>query len=156
MSNILNNLFFKKVIILFWTVWWLLALWTDVVGGLAHLGWLHRAWAPDTNFPFLLASLGIYDISATTAGLLFVGIILWSAICTLTFVRASLNLSKPYAIWLRYAEMAFIVSLLYWFAFFIADQLVMKYDLEQNHMVQGGFQLLSYLALYVLPNKTDN
>ncbi|MEP3278328.1 MAG: hypothetical protein ABJN26_00090 [Stappiaceae bacterium] len=47
-------------------------------------------------------------------------------------------------------DSAFIISLGLWFAFFLADQIFLKFDLEQNHMVQGGFQLLCFFALYVL------
>ena len=29
--------------------------------------------------------------------------------------------------------------------------MVMKFDLEENHMVQGGFELLTFSSLYLLP-----
>ena len=42
---------------------------------------------------------------------------------------------------------------LWWtLAFFISDQVVMMFDLEQNHMVQGGFQLLTFMAIHFLPD----
>jgi hypothetical protein len=150
-STPINNLQFKKIIILFWAFWWLIAFWTDVVGGLAHLGWLKATWAPDTNYPFLVQTLQMYPIPYWLPPILFIGICLWAFLSAVLFCWASLGLNYKKEIWLYRAQCAFIVSLCFWLAFFIADQIVMKFDLEENHMVQGGFELLSYLALYLLP-----
>jgi len=151
MWRTINNALFKKIIVLFWTFWWLIALWTDAVGALAHIKILSRSWAPDMNYPHLVDSLNMYGVSSWVPPLLFILILLWSLISAGLFFWASLGLRYRREIWMSRAEIAFIVSLTYWFAFFIADQLVMKFDLEQNHMVQGGFQLLTFLSLYLLP-----
>jgi len=140
---------FKKIIIVFWTAWWLIALWTDVAGGLAHLGILKASWAPDANYPFLVDSLKMYHVPTWLPLILFLGILLWSLLSLVLFFRACLALNKSENIWMRRAEIAFIISLTYWLVFFIADQIVMKYDLEENHMVQGGFQLFTFLSLYL-------
>ncbi|BCA94545.1 hypothetical protein TUM19329_09060 [Legionella antarctica] len=144
--------YFKKIIIIFWTLWWFIALWTDIVGGLAHYGLLVKSWAPDTNYPFILNSLKMYPLPEWIPPLLFIGILLWSLLSTVVFCWACASLNKNPKIWMHRADIAFIVSLGFWLAFFLADQLVMKFDLEENHMVQGGFQLLTYLTLYLLPS----
>ncbi len=143
---------FKKCLIVFWALWWLIALWTDVVGGLAHLNWLKASWAPDVNYLFLVESLKMYSLPEWVPGFLYLGIVLWSCVASLLFGWASLSLNNTTEVWMNRAKIAFMVSLCYWLVFFLADQLVMKFDLEQNHMVQGGFQLLTFLSLYVLPN----
>lgn len=98
----------------------------------------------------------MYSPPVWLAPIFFLGIIFWSLVSTLAFIYASLQMFfhglKPA---MKYIELAFIISLSYWLAFFLADQLVMKFDLEENHMVQGGFQLLTFLALYCLPGKTN-
>ncbi|KTD17964.1 hypothetical protein [Legionella jordanis] len=147
--------YFKKILIVFWALWWLIALWTDVVGGLAHLGLLRASWAVDNNFPFLLQSLAMYPLPQWIPSVLFTGIILWSLLSTIAFIWACLALNRSANVWMRRADLAFILSLMFWLAFFLADQLVMKFDLEENHMVQGGFQLLSYLSLYCLPSRKE-
>lgn len=137
----------------FWTIWWLIALWTDAVGSLSYLGILKASWAPDLNYPFLVNSLKMYDVPAWIPPALFIGILIWSLLSTLVFLWASVGvITKNPKIWMKRVQVAFIISLTYWLALFIADQIVMKYDLEQNHMVQGGFQLLTFLAFYWLPN----
>lgn len=152
----LNTELFKKIIIVFWAIWWLIALWTDIVGLLAHLGLLQKSWAPDSNYPHLVESLKMYNVSFLVPQLCFAGILLWSLLSTLAFGWTCASLNQPTARWRQRADVAFIISLSYWLAFFLADQLVMKFDLEENHMVQGGFQLLTYLALYILPTKTES
>lgn len=148
----IDNLLFKKTIIAFWMVWWLIALWTDFVGGLAHLGWLHASFAPDTNYPGLVKALAMYHSPNWLTLSFFIGILVWSGVSSLAFIWATLALAQPKAIWLHRAKIAFIISITYWLAFFLADQMVMKFDLEENHMVQGGFQLLCFLTLYLLPD----
>ncbi|EHL31590.1 hypothetical protein LDG_6251 [Legionella drancourtii LLAP12] len=147
----IDNTYFKKIIILFWALWWLIALWTDVVGGLAHIGWIHARWAPDTNYPFLVQTLKMYPLPDWVPPFFFIGIILWSLLSAGLFCWASMGLHKERELWMFRAQCAFIVSLTFWFVFFLADQITMKFDVEENHMVQGGFELLCYLALYLLP-----
>lgn len=149
----LTNVLFKKMIIVFWTLWWVIAFWTDIVGAFAHVGVLNATWAPDTNYPFLVESLKMYYSPSWLTATLFAAILLWSLASTLAFCWATLSLNKTRAVWMRRMQIAFIVSLAYWMAFFLADQLVMKFDLEENHMVQGGFQFLTFLAMYLLPDK---
>ncbi|CEG56155.1 hypothetical protein [Legionella fallonii] len=143
---------FKKIIIIFWMIWWLIALWTDVVGLLAHHGLLIKSWAPNTNLPHLIDSLKMYSLPSWAPHLFFIGILLWSFISTAAFVWTGMSLHREVTIWMRRADIAFVISISFWLAFFLADQLVMKFDLEENHMVQGGFQLLTYLMLYLLPS----
>ncbi len=148
----LNNECLKKTTIIFWTFWWLIALWTDITGALAHFKMLNASWAPDINYSNLEHSLRMYNVPAWLSLVLFIGILVYSVIATAFFCWASLGLRRDYKVWINRANRAHIVALTYWFLFFLADQVVMKFDLEQNHMVQGGFQLLTFFLLYLLPN----
>ncbi|MBB71473.1 MAG: hypothetical protein CMF50_03645 [Legionellales bacterium] len=147
---------FKKIIIVFWALWWLIALWTDIVGAFAQLGLLHASWAPNGNYPFLVESLQMYNVPSWVPAVLFVGILLWSTLSAASFTWAACSLSQPQAVWMERAHTAFIITLTYWLAFFLADQLVMKFDLEQNHMVQGGFQLLSFMVLFISASSEES
>ncbi len=146
-----QNIKFKKILILFWTCWWLIAFWTDLSGSFKSLGLINVKWIYADNFPGLQKSLEMYSAPHWLAVVLFIGIIVWMLISTLLFIHASIALHKDKSIWMQRAARAFIVSLSLWLAFFLADQIVMKFMLEENHMVQGGFELLSFFALYVLP-----
>ena len=147
----INNDTFNKTLIVFWAFWWLIAFWTDIVGGFAHLGILKASWAPDSNYPFLVSTLKMYQVPSVIPFIFFILILTWSLISTLVFFWASFALSQPREVWIARTRTAYIISLSFWLAFFLADQLVMKFDLEENHMVQGGFELLTFFALYILP-----
>lgn len=153
MNSLITNENFNKILILFWTLWWLVAFWTDIVGGLAHLNLIHANWTPDRNYPFLVDSLKMYLVPPWVPLFLFIGILICSMLSSLAFCWASLSIINKSATWLRRAQIAYIISLVYWLAYFTADQIIMKYDLEENHMVQGGFELLCFFALYLLPSE---
>lgn len=142
--------YFKKILIIFWGLWWFIALWTDIVGGLAHLHILNATWAPDLNYPFLQKTLSMYHLQ-WLAPLFFIAIILSLLICTVLFIWAIGGLNKEKVIWIKRANYAFIFSMSVWLAFFLSDQMLMQFDLEENHMVQGGFELLTYFAIHYLP-----
>ena len=142
----LNIHFFKKFLLIFWALWWLIAFWTDIVGGLAHLNLLHASWAPDANYPGLKQSLSMYPLYSWIPPALFICIIAGSLLSSVLFFRARITYS------MQRVDTAFIFSLIFWLVFFLADQCIMKFDLEENHMVQGGFELLSYLAIRLLPD----
>lgn len=148
----LDNILFKKTIILFWTLWWIIILWTDSISGLAHLSLLKASWAPD-KYNFFADILKMYSVGNWVPLFLYIGILIWTSLIVLFFLWASVGLIGKNDIWLSRARIPFILSLLFWFSFLIADQIIMRYDIENIHMIQGGFQFLSYLALYLLPEK---
>jgi len=139
---------FKRILIVFWGLWWLIACWTDIIGGVAHLGIVRASWAPDNNYPFLVKSLQMYNVPVWLPAFLYILIIIFSTISVVLFARAIFAYRKPD--WLIKANLAFIFSLTYWLLFFLADQLIMNFDLEQNHMVQGGFELMCYLVINLM------
>jgi hypothetical protein len=144
--------FFKRIIVVFWALWWMLAFLTDFLGGLYSLNVFTEPWVPHSNYPALVTSLAQYDAPSWLPSLFFVGIIAWSLLSALAFVVAALTPRQPSQRWRERVNAAFIISLGLWFAFFISDQVVMMFDLEQNHMVQGGFQLLTFMAIHFLPD----
>ncbi|MCG7520922.1 hypothetical protein [Ruegeria sp. Ofav3-42] len=146
------RVFFKQGLVVFWFLWWAMAFLTDFVGGLELLGVTSTPWFDGHNYPFLVKTLEQFGSTTAINVSLFIGIILWALLSAGLFLIA---LGTPYShteLWFRRVDMAFIVSLGLWLAFFLSDQTVMKFDLEENHMVQGGFQLLCYLTIYVLPD----
>jgi hypothetical protein len=155
MLNIFNKLepiIFKKLLIISWMWWWVIAFFTDLFGALKHMGVINYSWAFDGNYPFLAQSLAMYHVPSWLPVVLFIGIILWSLLSAVMFIYACCGLNQSAIIWKKRASWAFIISLLFWFAFFLGDQVVMKFDLEENHMVQGAMEFISYLSLFLLPD----
>lgn len=135
-----------------WALWWLIALWTDLTGALAHIGLLHAPWAQDTNYPFLVKSLEIYPLNRYVPPFLFFCIQIGSSTSSFLFFRASIGHADKTK-WLQRIDHAFIFSLTFWFIFLIADQCIMNFDLEANHMIQAGFELLTYLLIRQSPQE---
>ena len=146
-------LLFHKILVWFWAAWWLIALWTDITGSLAHVGILQATWAPDTNYPFLVSSLKKFALPAWLPAVLFGGIIVWLAIATLAFCWAGVASGKSRHLWYIRTRFAYVISLSCWLVFFLADQLVMDFALEQNHIVQGGFELLCFWGFLLFTKK---
>lgn len=138
---------FKKLLIIFWGLWWLIALWTDIVGGLAYIGWLTADWAPAKNVLILADSLKMYHAPNWLSAGLFIGILVWLAIIAAIFTLAISQMiaGKAYQ---NTTHWAFAASMALWLAFSLADQLIMNYDLEANHMIQASFQFLCWLSLW--------
>ena len=143
----LSNHIFKRILVLFWGFWWLIAFLTDLLGGLKHLKLIHWDLNVDGNYPFLVKSLAQFHTPEWIPASLFVMIIVWLFVATFLFFRASFASREEFY---AKANTAFVVSLCLWLAFFISDQIIMNFDLEANHMVQGSFGLLSFLALRLL------
>lgn len=143
----------KRGLVVFWAVWWLIAFLTDFIGGLKEIGAIAAPWLPHSSYPGLVASLAPYAVPSWLPPFLFIGIIGWSLASSLTLGLAAATPLQPRQRWLRRVNFAFLVSLGLWIAFFLADQIVMKFGLEENHMVQGGFQLLCFLAIHLLPDE---
>lgn len=146
------RIFFKQSLVVFWLLWWAFAFLTDFIGGLELLGVTSTPWFDGHNYPFLKKTLEQFGASTAVDLFFFVGIILWLLLSTFFFLIATVTPYSNKKIWLKRCDTAFIVSLGLWLTFFLADQTVMNFDLEENHMVQGGFQLLCYLTIHLLPD----
>lgn len=143
---------FKQIMLLTWTLWWSIAFATDFLEALQRLGWFKLSWL-SVNYPFLLTTLAKYGVPTIFAIVFYVGIILCLLIITILFWQVLLT-PVHHSQWQTRVDRAFIVSLSLCFAFYLADQLVLDFTLEQNHMVQGSMLFISYLAFYILPNST--
>jgi hypothetical protein len=77
--------------------------------------------------------------------LLFLGVVAWQACAAALFWRA-------WAQGGRGGVLAFTVGLALWAGFVLADEIFIAYTLEAVHLRLFGLQLLSVLALRLLPD----
>lgn len=151
MSRVLQSCYqFCRFLPVYWMLWWGSALWTDVTGALKVLGWLDAKWAFADNYKFLVKSLQLYPIPHWLPAIFLVSIIIWIAVATASFAIAVYYQIKQRPQWQEWTSYAFIVSLGLWMAFFIADQMIMNFDLEQNHMVQASFEMLCFIFFVMI------
>ncbi|MEM7444172.1 MAG: hypothetical protein AAF414_12680 [Pseudomonadota bacterium] len=142
---------FKRLIVVTWALWWVIAFLTDFLGAFENLGWASFGWLQNGNYPAIVQAIAPFDPPSWLSVFLFAGVICWSFLSAVFLSIAALAPSRPRERWMALANIGFVISMAEWFAFLIADQIVQEYDLEGNHMEQAGVQLLCFIALHILP-----
>ncbi|MEQ8781815.1 MAG: hypothetical protein RIE06_19300 [Roseibium album] len=108
---VLSLIFFKRTLMLFWVLWWLVAFLTDLGGAMLQLGWFSENWLPHSIYPYLVKTIALYDPRQFLARLLFAGIICWLFLSTAFFVRAVFTSTLRRDVWIARVNSAFINSL---------------------------------------------
>jgi len=134
----------KKGLVIFWALWFTLALITNLADALKMLGGFSETFSFVSENYSLLRQ--VTNLSSGMAGVLFAGVILWEGLATWLFWKA--------AVW-GGINMAFGVSLGLWAAMILADELFLVYktmNLEGEHLRIFVAQLISFMAIHLLPN----
>jgi hypothetical protein len=136
----------RSGILLFWAAWFTVVTLTNGLDALKALGLLPAGWTlASGNYGLMLKVTGVHGTPTPVAALLFLGVILWEALATVLFWRAWA--ARGSAI-----HTAFTVGLALWAAFTLADEIFIAYPLEAVHLRLFGLQLVSLLALRLLPD----
>jgi len=136
----------KSGVLLFWAAWFSLVLLADVGDALKAGGALPARWTfASGNWELMLKVTGVHATPVAIVGVLFLGAIAWEAVAAVLFWRA-------WAAGGRGGLVAFTVSLALWAAFTLADEVFVAHNLEATHLRLFGVQLLSVLALRLLPD----
>ena len=135
----------KSGVLLFWAAWFTIVLLTNVcdalkAGRVLPAGFTLRS----GNWELMLKITAVHATPVAIVGLMFLGVIVWEALAGLLFWRA-------WAAGGRGGVVAFVVALALWAAFVLADEVFMAYTIEAAHLRLLGLQLLSVLALRLLP-----
>ncbi len=136
----------RSGILLFWAAWFTVVALTNLLDALKALGLLSPGWTlASGNYALMLKVTAVHGAPAAVVALLFLGVILWEALAAALFWRA----------WARRGEAvatAFLVGLALWAAFTLADEVFIAYPLEGVHLRLFAVQLLSLLAIRLLPD----
>lgn len=141
----------KRGLVLGWAAWLTVVFLTNLFELLKVLNILPESWAfASGNFGFIQATTAIYTVPDTLNLLLFVGVVVWEALAALLLWRAFAGYSGRAG--LADINTAFAVSLALWVAFMLADELLMAYDIEATHMRIFTSQIVTLLAIHLLPD----
>ena len=136
----------KSGILLFWAAWFTIVLLTNVCDALKAGRALPAGWTFSSgNWELMLKVTAVHATPVVIVAILFLGVIAWEALAAVLFWRA----------WIaggRGGVAAFTVGLALWAAFALADELFLAHSLEAMHVRLFGVQLLSVLALRLLPD----
>jgi hypothetical protein len=136
----------KSGVLLFWALWFSLVLLTNVLDALKAGRALPAGFSlASGNWELMLKVTGIHATPVPLVALLFLGVVAWEALAAVLFWRA-------WAHGGRGGVVAFTAGLALWAAFALADEIFIAYTLEAVHLRLFGLQLLSVLALRLLPD----
>jgi hypothetical protein len=148
-------LLLKRGLLAFWAVWLTVVFTTNVLDGAKALGWLPESWTfTSGNYEFLATTTARYGTADWVNGILFLGVVCWEGIAAMLFWLAFWTFgSKPNRRRLLYA--AFTAGLLLWSAFLVADEIFIAYPLEATHLRLFIAQLMTLLAIELLPDNSS-
>jgi len=143
--------FLKLALLAFWAAWFAIVFLTNLFGALRAAGMLAPGWKfASRNYEMVQKAVSLYGPHAGMARFLFLGVLAWqfAAFCLFAWaLQASLALG---GIALPQADAAFAAGILLWAAFMIADEITIKYAMEQPHELLFIAQVASLLVFHVL------
>jgi hypothetical protein len=149
MNFSLNTL--KRGLLLFWALWMTIVLLTNLADLGQHVG-LGANWPfVSGNYALIAQTVAIYTLPESLALILFIGVIVWEAWSAFLLFRAFAAFHGAGSQQALYN--AFAVSLALWAALVLADEIFIAYSYEGTHMGIFTSQLVTLLAVRLLPNE---
>jgi len=151
----LNSRLLKRALLLFWAAWMTIVTATNLCDALKELGWLGPSWVfASGNFAFMASTTARYGTPGWVNAILFLGVILWEGLAAALFWAAWWDSRQPAAS--RYVYPAFVVGLMLWAAFLLADEVLIIYAVavsaQATHLRLFIGQLVTLLAVVLLPD----
>jgi hypothetical protein len=141
----------KRLLLLFWAVWFSVVLLTNLTDAGRALGLLGESWTfASHNWQAIQETTARYKAPTTVNAVLFAGVILWQAIATGLFWWAGWGFRRKGSA-RKTVYLAFTASLLLWGAFLVADEVFINYNLESVHIRLFVAHLVTLLAVGLLP-----
>ena len=143
---------FKLGLLIFWSLWHGIVLLTNLFEGLKVLRVLPARWTfASKNYEAIVRATGKYHPAPWIPRLLFSGVLIWQSLILVGFGWALVGSVRSGSMDLEHASVAFGLSLSLLAAFIIADELCTEYDTEHGHILFFIAQLVTVIALAVLP-----
>ncbi len=148
----MNATALKIALLAFWCVWLCVVFAGNLCDGLKELGLLGIGWKfASGNFEFLATTTARYGAPTWLNALLFAGVIAWEGLAALLFGLAWRDARCGGLKACRYLYPAFLVGLLLWAGFMLADELLIAYTVEGTHVRLLTAQLATLLVIALVP-----
>ena len=147
------NLFgLKLALLFFWAAWFSIVFLTNLFGGLKAVRILPQSWKfSSRNYEAVQKAVAAYRAPSWLPGLLFTGVIVWQLSAAALYAWAFASSLNTGTLAGGLVNAAFALGLGLWAAFMIADEITLKYEYERSHELLFIAQLVTLVALYVLP-----
>lgn len=138
----------KRWLVLFWAAYFSLTFLTNVTDAAKALEVVPASWPfASGNYALIAETTGRYQAPAQVTAALFGGVILWEGVAALQFWVAWLTFPRRHLV-----RAAFLVGLMLWAAFILADEICIAYAVEATHWRLFTAMLVTLLAVELLPD----
>jgi len=153
-SGLLTTLFALKLGLLsFWSLWYAIAFATNLCEGFKHLRIFSHTWPfASGNLEAITKATTRYSSSRRLPRLLFSGVLCWQLAAAVLFGSAIVASVRAGAVDYGLVNAAFLAGLGLWSAFMLADEILKQYDVEHSHVLFFMAQLLTFVAIHLLPS----
>jgi glucose-6-phosphate-specific signal transduction histidine kinase len=134
-------------VLLFWAMYFTLVALTNALDAAKSFGALPAGWTlASGNYALMVKVTAVHGTPMAIVVILFLGVVVWEALSAALFWRALVARTR------RAVYAAFTVSLALWAVFALVDEIFVAYALGGVHLRLFGVQLVSLLALRLLPD----
>ncbi len=142
----------KLLLLGLWASWFALVLITNVFDAVHAMGKLPDNWVfRSQNFKRVREAVELYEAPLWLAALLFVGVMVWqAAVAILLWYTWTASLAAG-QVQLAQVNFAFVGAMGMWAAFILAEEIFKQYRTETKHLLFFTAQLLTLVALHLLP-----
>lgn len=142
----------KRGLVFFWALWLTIVWLTNVTDLLKHFNILGADFTfASYNYDFMRETTAIYALPAAMVLALYIGVIVWEGLAALLLWRAFAAFRGTAVRGLPAVYTAFAFSLALWAAFVVVDEFFIAYEVEGTHMAIFTSQLVTLLAVRLLP-----
>jgi hypothetical protein len=144
---------FKRLLLLFWAVWFTIVCLSNVADATKGLGLLDGSWAfASGNWQAVKDATARYAVAEWLNAVLFAGVILWEGAAAVLFWQAGLTFQGRSSRG-KAAYRAATIAILLWCAFLVADEVFIIYALAGTHMRLLVATLATLIAIELLPEQ---
>ena len=146
-------LLLKLGLLSFWGLWFVMVFSTNLFEGLKVLHRIPWTWKfASHNFQPVVLATTEYEAPSWLPKVLFSGVLLWQLLTVLLFGWAIVASLETLSLNWGRVDAAFVSGLGLWGAFMLADEFFKEYDTERAHVQLFTAQLVTVVALHVLPS----
>jgi hypothetical protein len=150
-ANLPATVTFKRVLLLFWAVYFSISSVTNLVDLLGQLGAFHWTFLNSGNFDYVRVAVQIYDVGATPTKVLLTCAMAIEMVAAALFWRAFVGFGDPIRGRLA-AFQALTWGTLVWFAFIFMTEFFIAYDAEPVFRDLILMTIATALAIALIPD----
>lgn len=141
----------KLGLLFFWAAWFSIVFLTNVFSALKASGRLAPDWRfASRNYEMVCKAVAPYGAPPWVPRLLFLGVLVWQLLAATLFWFALAASGGSGVLDMAAVNAASAAGILLWAAFMIADEITIRYAVEQPHELLFVAQLASLVVMHLL------